>query len=347
MGETGAPFLFEARRRVPPPPTTPPTLLDWLAAKYPAAKRQTLRRMAQAGRVTINGRAARNAKQVVGGGDVVVVADDGRPGRTPRATPAANDGRRRRQLDVVYEDADVLVVDKPPGLLTSTVPRERRPTLLALVRRHVETAAGPRGAGARGSAARVSPPRVGLIHRLDRDASGLLVFSKTHQAYLSLKRQLFERSVERVYSAVVAGAPKPPRGTIESRLVERADGTVYSTKRPGEGERAISEYEVLEQRDGRALVRVTLQTGRKHQIRVHLSERGWPIVGDAVYGAGGRKHRGAARTPAPAAAAPRLMLAATKLSFTHPRTGERLTFERAARREFATAFESAGCRGSR
>ena len=312
---------------MPPPPPIPPTLLDWLAAKYPAAKRQTLRRMVQAGRVTINGGAARNAKQLVGGGDIVVVTDDGRPRRAGGATSAANRIDRAPRLDIVYEDADVLVVDKPPGLLTSTVPRERRPTLLALVRRHVETAANSRGPAA----------RVGLIHRLDRDASGLLVFSKTHDAYLSLKRQLFERSVERVYTAVVTGVPKPPNGRFESRLVERADGTVYSTRRPGEGERAVSEYEVLDQHDGRALVRVTLQTGRKHQIRVHLSERGWPIVGDAVYGAG-RKRRGA--TPAPAA--PRLMLAATKLSFTHPRTGERLTFERPAPREFAAAFESAG-----
>ena len=337
------PFFLEARRRVPPPLPIPPTLLDWLAAKYPAAKRQTLRRMVQAGRVTINGGAARSAKQVVGGDDVVVVTDETPAGRPRRAAPTANAGGRAPRLDVVYEDADVLVVDKPPGLLTSTVPRERRPTLLAHVRRHVETVAAPRGPAS----------RVGLIHRLDRDASGLLVFSKTHEAFLSLKRQLFERSVERVYTAVVTGIPKPPQGKIESRLVERADGTVYSTRRPGEGERAISEYEVIEARDGRALARVTLQTGRKHQIRVHLSEHGWPIVGDAVYGSVAQERRGKGGRPGTAPrgtaqpAAPRLMLAATKLSFTHPRSGERLTFERPAPKEFAAAFEPAGGRGSR
>jgi 23S rRNA pseudouridine1911/1915/1917 synthase len=215
----------------------------------------------------------------------------------------------------------------------------------------VENAAAPRGS-ARAPAGRGPAPRVGLIHRLDRDASGLLVFSKTHDEYLSLKRQLFERSVERVYAAVVAGVPKPPKGTIDSRLVERADGTVYSTKRPGEGERAVSEYEVVEAREGRALVRVTLRTGRKHQIRVHLSERGWPIVGDAVYGSvePGRWRKetpgGASWRPA-APAGPRLMLAATKLSFTHPRTGGRLTFERPAPGAFAAAFESGPGRGSR
>src|SRR6185503_6889650 len=114
---------------------------------------------------------------------------------------------------------------------------------------------------------------VGLIHRLDRDASGLLVFSKTHDAYLSLKRQFFDHSVERVYTAVVDGVPTPRSGRVQSWLVERADGTVYSTRRPGEGQRAVTDYEVTDRRKGRSLVRVTLHTGRKHQIRVHLSER--------------------------------------------------------------------------
>jgi 23S rRNA pseudouridine1911/1915/1917 synthase len=127
---------------------------------------------------------------------------------------------------------------------------------------------------------------------------------------------------------VVEGVPNPRAGRIDTRLVERADGTVYSTRRPGEGERAVTEYEAGDVRGSRALVRVTLHTGRKHQIRVHLSERGTPIVGDKMYG----------RTTG----ADRLMLAATALSFTHPRTGKRLTFERKAPKAFAAAFEAAG-----
>ena len=201
-------------------------------------------------------------------------------------------------LDIIYEDADVLVVNKPAGLLTSTVPRERRPTLLALVRKHVE--AGHKRA------------RLGLIHRLDRDAAGLLVFSKNHAAYESLKTQFFHHSVKRVYLAVVIGKPDPSEGKIQSRLVERADGTVYSTRKPTGGEKAITFYRVIETRaDGTSVVEVTLETGRKHQVRVHLSDRGWPILGDPVYE---RTHPKG------------LHLAATTLAFDHPRTKKRVEF---------------------
>jgi RluA family pseudouridine synthase len=252
----------------------------------------------------------------------VVVADRPAAARTvPASAPKAGASRDPR-LRIAYEDDDLLVVDKPPGLLTSTVPREKRPTLLAIVRRHVEGNGAIANGRARDSGVRKrartraeSEPRVGLIHRLDRDAAGLLVFSKNHEAYRSLKQQFFDHTVERVYTAVVAGVPTPRAGRIESRLVERADGTVHSTDRPGAGEFAATEYETIEEGRRRSVLRVKLHTGRKHQIRVHLSERGVPILGDAVYG----------RDNAPEGAP--LHLAATSLSFTHPRTGERKTFE--------------------
>src|SRR5439155_25809141 len=178
----------------------------------------------------------------------------------------------------------------------STVPRERRPTLLKMVREHV--AANDRRA------------RVGLIHRLDRDASGLLVFSKNHQAYESLKSQLFHRAIDRVYLAVVRRKLNPSAGQIESRLVELPNGSVRTSRRPGHGERAITEYKVINTRGELQLVRVNLLTGRKHQIRAHLSERGAPIVGDRVYGTKDE--------------ASRLMLAAVELAFDHPRNGKRM-----------------------
>jgi 23S rRNA pseudouridine1911/1915/1917 synthase len=249
--------------------------------------------MLQAGRVRVNGKLVKRATDLVGPSDDVRV-DDAPPAAPPPAPSASP------RLPILYEDADLLVVDKPPGLLTSTVPRERRPTLLALVRQHV---------------AQSEPAaRVGLIHRLDRDASGLLVFSKHHDAYRSLKQQFFDHSVERLYTAVVHGIPTPRAGRVESRLLERADGTVYSTKNPGEGDKALTEYEVVEEHGGRSVLRVKLHTGRKHQIRVHLSQRATPIVGDRVYGREGDE-------------SPHLLLAATTLSFTHPRTGERKTFQ--------------------
>src|ERR1051325_11794745 len=120
---------------------------------------------------------------------------------------------RPGRLHIIYEDGDILVVNKPAGLLTSTVPREKRPTLLKMVREYV--------------AQREPRARVGLIHRLDRDASGLLIFSKNDAAYRSLKTQFFHHEVERVYAVVVRGVPDPRAGRIESDLVERPDGTVH------------------------------------------------------------------------------------------------------------------------
>src|SRR5918993_3890206 len=165
----------------------PQTLLDWLAARYPKAKKQTLKRMVEAGRVRVNGEPARKLGQPLEATDGVTVDERPASARRPPHRPG--------ELEIVYEDADLLVVNKPAGLLTSTVEYERRPTLLARVREHVEA---PRRRN-----------RVGLIHRLDRDASGLLIFSKNDAAYRSLKTQFLKHTVERVYLSVVHGKPHP------------------------------------------------------------------------------------------------------------------------------------------
>jgi RluA family pseudouridine synthase len=267
----------------------PKTILEWLTAHYPTAKKQTLKRMIESRRVRINGTLARSLKQPIDDQDKIEVS-----ARKPSRTPEPN-----LPFDIIYEDADLLVIDKPPGLLTSTVPREPRPTAWAAAKEHVR-AKEPR-------------VRVGLIHRLDRDASGLLVFSKNESAYRSLKTQFFKHTVLRIYSAIVKGKPHPDRGRIDSRLVELPDGTVKSTRRSDAGERAISDYEVMETLGAISLVRVTLFTGKKHQIRVHLSERGWPIVNDPLYN--------------PQKPTARMMLAATMLELDHPHTGKRVRFE--------------------
>jgi len=259
-------------------------LLDRLIEKFPAASRQTLKRMVQSGRVTVNGCRAKQLKQPVERMDAVVVHP------LPRAPLDPG-------LGIVFEDADILVIDKPAGLLTSTVPRERRPTALAAVRMYL---AGDRAA------------KVGLIHRLDREACGLLVFSKNSAAYESLKRQFFRHSARRIYTAIVSPPPRPPQGRIESALVEHADGTVHRSGLHGKGQQAVTEYQTLHTRGKIAMLRVVLHTGRKHQIRAHLAGLGSPIVGDAMYG--GQSHRGG------------LMLAAVELHLDHPRTGRRKIF---------------------
>ncbi|MGB7156784.1 MAG: RluA family pseudouridine synthase [Tepidisphaeraceae bacterium] len=277
--------------REKPPHAAPATTLHArLRVLYPTAKNQTLKEMVSAGRVRVNGKRAAKLSQPLNDNDDVRVDEKprARAARKPSLAP----------LLLVHEDDDVLVVNKPPGLLTSTVPREKRLTALAIVRQYVEATA--------------PNARVGLIHRLDRDAGGLLVFSKSDRAYRSLKTQFFKHTVDREYEAVVKGSPSPKKGRIESRLVEWGDGSVHSTKEHGKGERAVSEYEVIDVKNGLATLRVTLRTGRKHQIRVHLSERGWPIVGDVVYGAG---------------EAGGLKLRAVRLAFDHPDTARRVAFD--------------------
>jgi 23S rRNA pseudouridine1911/1915/1917 synthase len=270
----------------------PQSVFDWLIEKFPSAKRETLRRMVREGRVSVNGTPVRSVKAELEPDDRVRVADRG---------VAANvrDARRDTRLSIVYEDGDLIVVDKPAGLLTSTVPGERRATLLAQVREYV--------------AARDPRARVGLIHRLDRDASGLLVFSKSDLAYRSLKTQFFHHTVEREYVALTEAVPPNAKGRIESRLIERADGTVHSTRASGKGQYAVTHFQVIGQENKRALLRVRLETGRKHQIRVHLAEQGTPIAGDVVYG-----------NEKPSAS--RLMLVAVRIAFAHPRTGQAVSF---------------------
>jgi 23S rRNA pseudouridine1911/1915/1917 synthase len=274
----------------------PRTIRDWLMKNYPTAKGQTLKRMVQAGRVTINDRPAQTLKHPISDNDRIFV--DQRPTSQPAKQP--------RELRIIHQDADLLVVDKPAGLLTSTVPNEPRPTLWAMAKDFFKS--------------HEPNARIGLIHRLDRDASGLLIFSKNDRAYQSLKTQFFHHTVLREYSAIVHGSPTPPSGRIESHLVERADGTVHSTRQIGKGQIAVTDYELVESKGKRSALKVTLQTGRKHQIRVHLSERGWPIVGDKVYG----RDDGASR----------LLLAATRLTIKHPRDGSEISFTANAPREF-------------
>src|SRR2546423_8113139 len=262
-----------------------PTLLEWLVQKYPNAKRQTLREVVSHGRVSINGRRAKNVKELVGEADRVAV---GKKLERLRASI--------EPLKIIHEDEDVLVVNKPPGLLTSTTVRERRATAIEVVRNYL--------------ADREPRARAGIVHRLDRDASGLLVFSKNNQAHQSLKRQFFAHTVLREYLAVVHGKVLPPKGRIESNLVELKDGSCRYTHAPGKGQNAVTEYVVVKQGEKMALVSVKLQTGRKHQIRAHFAQRKNPVVGDSMY-----------EGPQPPKAM--LLLAAVKLGFDHPRSGER------------------------
>ena len=259
--------------------------------QFPQAKQNTLRSMLFANRVRVNGVVARKMTQPVKESDRIEISD--RP-RIEQPPPSSI-----HPLELIYEDEYLLLVNKPPGLLTSTVPDEKRPTALAILYHYL---------------ADTDPDaQLGLIHRLDRDASGLLIFSKHPKIFTALKHQFYKHSVRRQYLAIVHGTPTPLEGRITTFLNEMADGRVTSTLKYGKGQKAVTDYRTLFRKNGLSAVRVTLQTGRKHQIRAHLFERGVPVMGDRLYGPPGN--------------APRLMLAAMMLEFDHPALEKRMSFE--------------------
>lgn len=219
-------------------------------------------------------------------------------------------------LTILYEDEDVLVVDKPAGLLTIATARERSRTAYFILTDYVRKGS-PR-----------SRSRIFVVHRLDRETSGVLVFAKNADAKLKLQSQWRERETEKEYLAVVHGVVKPETGTITTYLAENRAHIVYSTNDPAKGKLSRTVYRLLRTAGDLSLLEVQPLTGRKHQIRVHLAGMGHPIVGDAKYGLAAE--RGRAGDGAKACldgAAGRLGLHARSLSFIHPSTGKRVTLE--------------------
>ena len=258
-----------------------------LARLLHEASGRTRKQMLGGGRVRVNGAITRSAGTALAAGDVVEVG-----AREPRTVlPPA--------LALVYEDEDVMVVQKPDGLLTIATERERVRTVYAHLMAHART--------------RKPPARVFVVHRLDRRASGLLVFATSAAAKRTLQAQFAAHAVERTYLAVVEGRVARPEGTITSRLLDDAPGRVRETRDPGRGRTAITRWRVRRRGARYTLLEVRLETGRRNQIRVHLAGRGHPIAGDAAYGS---------RTDPFG----RLALHAHVLGFDHPRTGARLRF---------------------
>jgi 23S rRNA pseudouridine1911/1915/1917 synthase len=279
------------------PRTEPIPLLDALAQFYPDSSRTTLRQMLQNGRVRVNGDTEKDAKRVVDPDEILeVIAKSDQ-----RVLPPG--------IAILHEDRDVIVILKSQGLLTVASEREREATAQAYLNAYLGSA---------------GEDRVQVVHRLDRDTSGVLVFAKNFFARERLKEQFMIHSVERIYVAIIEGAIDPPEGTIESNLFEQRDLKMVSVEAHPDAKHAVTHYRTIATKDAYpilSMLEVTLETGRKNQIRAHLAEAGHPVAGDKMYGA--------KTNPLG-----RLGLHAKLLGFDHPTSGKHLVFTAALPKSF-------------
>jgi 23S rRNA pseudouridine1911/1915/1917 synthase len=290
-----------------------------LAARVPALSRSRLKALILAGAVSVAGRTIRDPAARVNSGDAVTVA-------LPPPAPAVPQGEAI-PLNIVYEDDALIVIDKPAGLVVHPAAGHAQGTLVnALIAHCGESLSGIGGV-----------KRPGIVHRLDKDTSGLMVAAKTDRAHRTLARQFQhkgESGLERGYLALVWGAPARPKGTIDAPLDRHAFARDKRSVREG-GRRAVTHWQVLERfagPDGKpvaSLLELRLETGRTHQIRVHLAHIGHPVMGDPVYAAGFKSKASRLSQPAQQALQDlgRQALHAYLLAIEHPETRENLAFQ--------------------
>ena len=290
------------------PANTRPERLDRaLARLVPALSRSRLKALIEAGQVSRDGAPVREpSTRVKAGQNFAIIIPNPQPA-TPAAQPIA--------LTILYEDADLIVVDKPAGLVVHPAPGNLDLTLVNALLAHCgESLTGIGGV-----------LRPGIVHRLDKDTSGVLVAAKSARAHAGLVEQFARRAVARRYLAVVWGSPSPAAGAVEAPIGRSPANRKKMAVVARGGKAALTRYRTLARYAGgaAALLECRLATGRTHQIRVHLAHIGHAVLGDAVYG---RTRRGASAVAAAAARIGRQALHANSLGFVHPVSGEALSF---------------------
>src|SRR5579862_2016197 len=290
----------------------------FLAARFSGISRSRLKQLIEAGNVTRQGEKIRDANSRVKPADLYQIL-------VPAPIPAKPRGQSI-PLVVVHEDSDLIVIDKPAGLVVHPAAGNPDGTLVNALIAHCGSSLGGLGGEA----------RPGIVHRLDKDTSGLLVAAKNDRAMHSLARQFEHHTVERAYHAVVWGAPRVSKGTVEGEIGRNPFDRKRMAVLRGGGKRARTHYRVIErfgdsERPFASLLECRLETGRTHQIRVHLSHLGHPLIGDPTYGRA--RHVPRPKSPAQERAFvavgefPRQALHAYLLGFKHPTTQKQLRFE--------------------
>lgn len=283
---------------------------QFLAKRLPEHSRSRLQQLIRSGFVRLNEQTTR-PRQIVQGGDKISLIEPPPEKIETRPEPIP--------LDVLFEDDDLIVINKPAGLTIHPGAGHREHTLVNALLSHCTTLSGIAG-----------KERPGIVHRLDKETSGCVVVAKNDIAHRELSKQFAARTVEKIYLAVVAGKLRKPIGVIEEKIgrhpVHRQRMSVASKR----GRPAKTEYRVIRSSDQGSLVECRLHSGRTHQIRVHLHHVGHPVLGDKLY------------APRFAKGFPRQMLHAWKLGFRHPRTGDWKIFEAPLPEDFNQAIAANG-----
>ncbi len=286
------------------------TRLDaWLAARDGVESRAEVQRLIEAGAVTVNGEVRAKRHRLAAGDEVV--ASLGPPPRAPGELRA-----EALDVPVVFADASLVVVDKPAGMVTHPSKGHDAGTVVH----------GLLGAGIAGGD---DPDRPGIVHRLDRDTSGLMLVARTERAHRRLSRMMRDREIERRYLALVYG-DFPPALTVDRPIGRDPRRRTRQAVVPVGGREAITHFRTVERLGPVTLVEARLETGRTHQVRVHLEAAGFPVVGDPVYGQG-RPSRGLDRQ----------FLHAYRLALPHPETGEEMAFESPLPDDLAAVLDDA------
>jgi len=283
-----------------------------LAATLPDMSRSRLKALIEQGRVTADGRTIVDASYRVKPGETLIVAPDAPVDPVPQGQAIP--------LHILHEDAHLIVLDKPAGMVVHPAAGNADGTLVnALIGHCGDSLSGIGGVR-----------RPGIVHRLDKDTSGVMVAAKTDIAHRGLAALFEAHDIDRAYLAVVRGRPATSPGTIEARMGRDTHDRKRMKVLEHGGRHAVTHYRLVESfGEATSLLRCTLETGRTHQIRVHLSHLGHPVIGDPTYGRMRRKRLAHMSDAAAEAVAgfPRQALHATRLGFAHPVTGEDLTFE--------------------
>jgi 23S rRNA pseudouridine1911/1915/1917 synthase len=240
----------------------------WLADQLPGWSRSRLQKLVEQGQVTLNGQICTSKKATVQAGDRIHLT-------IPAAAPLALEPENI-PLDILYEDDELIILNKPAGLVVHPAPGHESGTLVHALLAHCPNLAGIGGV-----------QRPGIVHRLDKDTSGAIVIAKTDRAHQHLQAQLKAKTAQREYLAIVYGSPATDSGTIDLPIgrhpVDRKKMAIVPIEK---GRHAVTHWQVLERLGNYTLMQFRLETGRTHQIRVHTTQMGHPIVGDPVYGSG-------------------------------------------------------------